>query len=60
MKKIFLSLFLGFFLFSLHTVSAAPMIPWSAWVAQLKEEAVSEGISPSLFDQLFAGMNGPS
>jgi membrane-bound lytic murein transglycosylase B len=52
--------FLAFFLFFTQIASAQPSIAWSDWVAQLKEEAVSEGISPTLFDQAFAGMSGPS
>lgn len=65
MKKKFLlklnsCFFLGFFLFFSQLSLAHPMIPWPAWVAQLKEEAVSEGISPSLFDRLFANIPGPS
>lgn len=32
---------------------------WQTWVAQLRQEAVSEGISPSLFDSLFANMHAP-
>lgn len=51
---------LGFFLFFTQLVYAQSNIPWNAWVAQLKEEAVSEGISPALFDSVFANMTGPS
>ncbi len=57
LKKFFLFVF---FLFFTQTILAEPTIPWPAWVAQLKEEAVSEGISPSLFDQVFSTIPGPS
>jgi len=31
-------------------------LSWPQWVAQLRAEAISQGISPRLFDQVFAGM----
>lgn len=51
------------FLFSclfLMAQMAMAQTPWTTWVAQLRAEAVSQGISPSLFDSLFANINGPS
>lgn len=33
---------------------------WSAWVAEVRTEALAQGISPELFDEAFAGINEPS
>lgn len=33
---------------------------WDQWVAGVKTEALQQGISPSLFDKAFAGINEPS
>lgn len=50
------------FLFSLSLllclifVNANAKPSWSTWVQQLRQEAVSQGIRPELFDQIFTGM----
>lgn len=44
-----------FLLFSV-TVYANAQIPWSVWVQQLRQEAVSQGVNPVLFDNIFKGM----
>lgn len=33
---------------------------WSQWIAGVRQEALSQGISPQLFDEAFAGMHEPS
>lgn len=33
---------------------------WNQWVAEVRKEALSEGIKPELFDQAFAGIHEPS
>ena len=33
---------------------------WGSWVAGVREQALSEGISPALFDKAFAGIHEPS
>lgn len=33
---------------------------WNQWMAQVKQEALAQGISPQLFDEAFAGMHEPS
>ncbi len=39
--------------------TAFAQMPWPEWVAQLKQEAVSQGISPELFDSYFNNMTAP-
>lgn len=33
---------------------------WTAWVAQVRKEALAQGISPQIFDQAFASIHEPS
>lgn len=33
---------------------------WNQWVSQVRQEALSQGISPSVFDEAFAGIHEPS
>lgn len=33
---------------------------WKQWVAQVRSEALAQGISPAVFDSAFAGINEPS
>ncbi len=54
MKKRFWVLVLTCWLSTL--AFATPTMSWSSWVAQLKQEAVQQGINPQLFDQLFVGL----
>jgi len=44
-----------FLLFSV-TIYAETQMPWNAWVQQLRQEAVSQGVNPVLFDNIFNGM----
>lgn len=37
-------------------VSAAESLSWSAWVADLRREAIAGGIRPSVFDTVFSGL----
>lgn len=39
---------------------AEPQPNWSAWVAEVKRQALAEGISQTLFDQAFADVQAPS
>lgn len=44
-------------IFLAQTVFA--QIPWAEWVTELRQEAIAEGISPVLFDNLFANIKAP-
>ncbi|CDZ76096.1 Membrane-bound lytic murein transglycosylase B precursor [Legionella massiliensis] len=44
----------------LSPLSFAAQQTWSSWVAGVREQALSEGISPTLFDQAFADIHEPS
>ncbi|MDP3562517.1 MAG: lytic murein transglycosylase [Legionellaceae bacterium] len=59
MKKInsLLSLLLLCFL---STAISAPQQSWAPWVAEVRKEALAEGISPIVFDTAFADINEPS
>lgn len=46
-------------LFLLAPQAFSNTTPWSQWVAKLKQEAVSEDISPTLFDSVFEHMSAP-
>lgn len=52
-----LSVWAGLFLSPL--VSAGQQ-SWSSWVADVRHEALAQGISPSLFDEAFADIHEPS
>ena len=43
----------------LHPVAYAQQ-SWGSWVAQVRAEAIAQGISPELFDEAFAGVHEPS
>lgn len=49
--KIIYALCLCFF-----TLISNAAVPWNVWVQQLRAEAISQGIRPQLFDQIFKGM----
>lgn len=40
--------------------SAAQSAKWNAWVAQVRAEALAQGIRPAVFDQAFKGIKKPS
>ncbi|KTC97254.1 lytic murein transglycosylase [Legionella geestiana] len=42
-----------------HTLHANSQ-PWNQWVKDVRREALSQGISPSVFDAAFAGVSEPS
>lgn len=46
-----------FFLQNTHVY--ADQLGWSAWVTQLRTEAVANGIRPELFDSIFSNIKGP-
>lgn len=39
---------------------AQPNESWDAWLQQLRQEAISQGISPKVFDTAFANIHGPN
>lgn len=45
---------------SLIPFMASAQQPWSTWVAQVRTEALKQGISESLFDEAFADIHEPS
>ena len=45
---------------ALMSVAQANQLPWPQWVAELRVEAISQGIQPQLFDRLFAKIPAPS
>lgn len=57
MKKRFLLWF--WVLLFCQNALASSLQPWSQWVVELRQEAVSQGISPTLFDSLFDTMTTP-
>ena len=58
MKRWSAMLFLGLMWFSSSTF--ANQQNWHQWIAEVRQEALSQGIPPSLFDKAFAGMSEPS
>lgn len=46
--------------FLLPTILTAQQQSWSNWVAQVREEALGQGISSSVFDMAFADIHEPS
>lgn len=59
MKKWTKFLSLGIILLLPHTVTATSQ-NWSSWLAQVRQEALSQGISASVFDEAMAGLHEPS
>lgn len=58
MKRWGAILFIGLMWLSPYTF--ANQQNWSQWIAGVRQEALSQGIPPALFDQAFAGMTEPS
>lgn len=56
--SILLSIILVFFMTSVQAVDEEES--WSEWVKELRVQAVSQGIDPSLFDRVFSTIPGPS
>jgi membrane-bound lytic murein transglycosylase B len=58
MKKIAVGIILlGISIVAFATASIpADRMSWSQWVAQIRKEALAEGINPYLFDQVFQGI----
>ena len=50
---------IGFWLFSCIAQSA-PLQNWSTWVADVRKEALSQGISPDVFDNAFSNVHEPN
>ncbi|WP_126339259.1 lytic murein transglycosylase [Legionella spiritensis] len=44
----------------LAPLAAANQQSWQSWVAEVRREAIGQGISPALFDEAFAGIHEPS
>ncbi len=57
MKKLGLAVSVWLLLIQL---AFAGVQPWNQWVANVREEALQQGIRPSVFDEAFAGINEPS
>lgn len=55
MKK-WISIFAFFFFTQCY---AAQQLPWNEWVAQLRQEAIQQGIRPQVFDDAFQGIHQP-
>lgn len=58
MKRWGAIVFLG--LMGLSSYLFANQQSWSQWLAEVRREALSQGISPAVFDAAFAGMHEPS
>lgn len=58
MKRWFSLISIG--LLCLSSVAFANQQNWNQWFAELRQEALSQGISPQLFDAAFAGMHEPN
>lgn len=54
--KLIRILITAMFLLCSAMVYAQAQIPWAAWVQQLRQEAVTQGVNPTLFDNIFSGM----
>lgn len=54
-RTVIINLLLGLVL-TIQPSIAKPGISWRAWVAQLRHEAIAEGINPQLFDYIFSEM----
>lgn len=59
MKKYGIALITSFVL-CLSTIAYAAQQNWTAWVFEVRKEALSQGISPSVFDAAFADIHEPS
>lgn len=59
MKPLFRYILSVFLLTLFLSQSAMAQAAWPQWVAELRQEAVSQGISPTLFDGLFNTMRAP-
>jgi len=55
-KRLLVSLCLIAFTSLACAYSNSNQVSWHTWVQQLRQEAIAEGISPALFDQLFDHM----
>jgi len=51
---------LALLLVSMSTWAATNPQPWKSWVADVKQEALRQGVSPQIFDQAFADIHEPS
>lgn len=47
-------------LLMLPQLVAADPQNWNAWVAEVRQQALAEGVSPTVFDEAFAGIHEPS
>ncbi len=55
-KSRWVKLFSILFIFFAVPTLAQAKLPWNQWVAQLRQEALSQGINPQLFDQVFKNL----
>lgn len=54
-----ITILLAFILLSYSPMGNAQSMSWSAWVQQLRQDAIAQGIQPNVFDQAFANISGP-
>ncbi len=57
---VILTLFSIIFSLSINARAAQNPLPWKQWVAQLRQDAISDGISPQTFDEAFKSIHAPS
>jgi membrane-bound lytic murein transglycosylase B len=57
MRKLTILFFCFVFIGSTYAESK---LPWPEWVAELRKEAITQGVSPQVFDQAFATVHAPS
>lgn len=60
MKKLGIKILACILALASQIVGAANPQSWSKWVTGVREEALAQGIPPSLFDEAFAGIHEPS
>lgn len=59
-QRMLLLLLLGSLSVCLSEISYAATQSWQSWVGDVRREALDQGISPTIFDQAFAGIHEPS
>lgn len=59
MEKL-IKIFIIFFTLFVTTSFAANRPDWNTWVAELRQEAIAQGINPTLFDDVFRDIKEPN
>ncbi len=55
-RSVVINLLLGLLLLITQPILARSNVSWRVWVAQLRHEAIAQGINPQLFDYIFSEM----